>query len=351
VPRLLHKAEYLRRGERITLAQSKLAADNKRNRDRTAQLKEELTQAEFDARNVAGVSQLCRLPYFDIVDQSLYDMMHLTAGLVGRNCVQLLKGNRGTGAHRPMGGQPPDLGRKPPLPEEWRWKNKPSVTQRRERAQMTKKYDEWSEAGEKLQKWDAEQRLQEFEKRFGTMSPAVIASMDEAYTRVQAPFNIAPEAKSPFRLSGDMTAYHWLNFTKVYGKYLFLQRYREKIDAFPFDGRHRIVPEGEIPPQPNHTLDGLCQLMDVLTSCLASNATAATKVRTDELVKKFAVHFDEMLPVTEKVVNMHNLIFHIPAMIKRWGPARGFWCFPFERSVRRSRRERHCEGSSHAYES
>jgi hypothetical protein len=314
VPLLLTKEEYKRRG--VVMSDAQVKFDSQRLS------KQDLEFAEFDARNVHGVSQLCRLPYFDIVDQSLYDMMHLVSGIVGRNCMQLTKGTRRTGNNRPQGDKPPDPGARPPLPEAWDKIYNPSHADKKMRASIMKKYDEWSEAGEKLRKWYAEQRLRTFEKRFGSLNKKRTDEIDEVYTRVQAPLNIAPKAKHPYRLSSEMTAYHWVNFTKVYGKYLFHTIYRDERDKYPF----RIDDS-----RSNYTLDGLCQLMDVLTSCLASNATAATKVRTDELVKKFATHFDEMLPITEQVVNMHNLIFHIPSMIKRWGPARGFWCFPFER--------------------
>jgi hypothetical protein len=192
-PLLLTKEEYKRRGEKMSDAQVKF--------DSQQLSKKDYEFAEFDARNVHGVSQLCRLPYFDIVDQSLYDMMHLTSGLVGRNCMQLTKGSRKTGMHRPKGSKPPDPGARPPLPEAWDKIYNPSPADKKMRASIMKKYDEWSEAGEKLRKWYAEQCLQGFEKRFGKLDKQQTIDIDTVYARIQAPLNIAPKAKHPFRRS------------------------------------------------------------------------------------------------------------------------------------------------------
>jgi hypothetical protein len=312
VPRLLTKEEYIRRGRKW---QHEVARFNAGKITKAA-LKGEM----WDSQNVVGVSQLTRLPYFDIVKQSLYDMMHLTAGLVGRNCIDLVKGNRATGNKRPKVA-PPEAGEAPPDPGVWRYpKSKKEAWFRAEE----NTYFEWQAAEKKMTLWKMELRLRTFEKLFGELNEEEVFLMDGVYDLIRAPLNIAPKSKYPFRLRGEMTAYHWLNFTKVYGKYLFFARYSKPTDGLPFkNAPHRM----------NTSLDGLCQLMDLLTSCLASHATTDTKARTDELVKEFATRFDEMLPITEKVINMHNLIFHIPDMIKRWGPVRGFWCFPFERSA------------------
>jgi hypothetical protein len=110
VPKLLTKAEYMRRGKRWEESEARCNAKTI--------TKAKLEQVKFDTRNVCGVSQLTRLPYFDIVKQSLYDMMHLTAGLVGRNCIELMKGTRGTGGRRPNKA-PPAPGISPGLPRAW----------------------------------------------------------------------------------------------------------------------------------------------------------------------------------------------------------------------------------------
>lgn len=45
-------------------------------------------------KQVVGKSALCRLEYFDIVEHTLLDMMHLVQGVVGAHLVPLVKGKR-----------------------------------------------------------------------------------------------------------------------------------------------------------------------------------------------------------------------------------------------------------------
>ena len=46
------------------------------------------------SHGVIGKSALLRLPYFDIIQHSLLDMMHLTSGVVGRHFVPMTQGKR-----------------------------------------------------------------------------------------------------------------------------------------------------------------------------------------------------------------------------------------------------------------
>jgi hypothetical protein len=57
------------------------------------------------------------------------------------------------------------------------------------------------------------------------------------------------------------------------------------------------------------------------------------KIDLDEAIKNAAKKIDQNLPKSDWAMVLHNLMFHIPDTIKRWGPTRGYWCFPFERSV------------------
>ena len=67
---------------------------------------------------------------------------------------------------------------------------------------------------------------------------------------------------------------------------------------------------------------------------MSSNATTEMKARADRQSKRLALKFDILFPVIEKSQIMHALIFHIPDTIRVWGPARNWWCFPFERYER-----------------
>jgi hypothetical protein len=135
----------------------------------------------------------------------------------------------------------------------------------------------------------------------------------DSYDRIQAPGKIAPTTKKPFTCPGYMTAENWFVFTRVYGKYLFKRHFTK--------------------PEQQRALVTLCNLLDLLTLCALVNQTAQSKVEIARLVKVVAKHFENDLPSTEYAMVVHNLLFHVPDTINLWGPAVGYWCFPYERSV------------------
>lgn len=113
----------------------------------------------------------------------------------------------------------------------------------------------------------------------------------------------------PFTLSSQTTAYDWVQFVRSYGKY-FLSQY--------YSGEALIV---------------LVQLLDLMKLVLCGNITADVQEALHAARLVVAQDFSR-LPRTELGIVFHNLIFHLPDTIGRWGPVRGYWCFPFERSVR-----------------
>ena len=86
-PPLLTQQIYIdraRRFEQLTeLRQAKKITD-----------KEFKTKAHEECKNVCGMSALTLLKDFDIVEQTLPDMMHLVQGLLGRHFIPLCKGTR-----------------------------------------------------------------------------------------------------------------------------------------------------------------------------------------------------------------------------------------------------------------
>jgi hypothetical protein len=129
----------------------------------------------------------------------------------------------------------------------------------------------------------------------------------EAFSELQAPLGIAPRTKRPLSTPSEMTAHHWLNFAKVYGKYLFAQIYK------------------------GHHLRVLCDLLDYITRCLSSSLTPDLLKEIKRRSIDMAKDIDRYFPASEKTLVLHLLIFHIPSTLSYWGPARGYWCFPFER--------------------
>jgi len=133
------------------------------------------------------------------------------------------------------------------------------------------------------------------------------------YAKIQAPTGVAPAAKHPLTKTGEMTAHHWVNFVRCYGKYLLQQAYDS------------TKPEAQI------TLNALCRILDLLALCLRSHVTTESKQQTDELVDEVLHIFETIIPTTEHAIVVHLLLRHIPDTIRLWGPVRSYWCFPFER--------------------
>lgn len=290
-------------------------------------------------RNVQGRSDLTRLPYFDIVEHTLPDMMHTCQGVVKTHMINLIARGRlqkynlngvqrearaAAIAARPL-LSPPVL--QPSLLGFHTQQQLKSIAKANRAA--SKKYADAVELRAKEERNDASTALLfTFHQRYNIGQTAQDVLTDTWYKGIRAPGNIAPNSLSPFKRSGDLTAYHLLNFAKVYGKYLFQQHYRSVV-AQP--QRRAGDPPCERVHEATLALAALCQLLDILTLCLQSSVSSYSKVQTDEKVRAFAADFEKNLPQSEQAIVMHVLLFHMPGTIRRWGPTRGYWCFPFER--------------------
>jgi hypothetical protein len=329
-PPLMTKELYRERAVSIEAAMARCAAFPERAPRTRADPDEQaaltgLELAKLSSRNVSGMSQLNRLPYFDMVLDSLTDAMHIVSGWLSRNIMARTDGSRFTRFLHGVSDKRIDHPGAAPPPRSNRVHGQKRTAQMLKGDALIDKY----EADLRAYRHREDQLiLLPYAQRFGkAKSDTDIAAADAAYRKIQAPPNIAPASKRPFGLSGQMTAHHWVNFAKVYGKFLMFVVYdtndsNQSNSAF-------FQPE----ERPNRALDAVCKELDILAAILDSNATAESKVRMNALIRQFAKDFNDHLPETEKTINMHNLLFHIPHTIERWGPARGYWCFPFERSV------------------
>ena len=133
-----------------------------------------------------------------------------------------------------------------------------------------------------------------------------------AYARIQAPTGVAPAAKHPLTKTGEMTAHHWVNFVRCYGKYLLQQAYGSTVEE-------------------QHTLAALCRILDLLALCLRSHVSTESKQQTATLAAEVLEIVKTTIPTTEHAIVVHLLLRHIPDTINLWGPVRSYWCFPFER--------------------
>lgn len=111
-----------------------------------------------------------------------------------------------------------------------------------------------------------------------------------------------------FSQKGQTTAYDWVQFIRSYGKYLFAQYHEDE------------------------TLEHLSLMLDYTNLLLSGSITPEVMDKIYAAQRKVAAEF-RRFSVTEEAIVMHNLIFHLPDYIAKWGPLRGYWCFPFERFV------------------
>jgi len=300
---------------------------------------------EFDmltrepCKSVMGRSVLTQLPYFDIVNHTLLDMMHINQGLMSRHLVAMLKDRLDAWKGIQPALKLPAAVEGPiifvPKPPDLEKGRRYSIGQKAAHARSKTRYQTYikgvSAAGESVR---ARTQLSTAHRERGVLhaaylryhlAPRDLDALDLAYQTIEAPLNIAPASKRPFALTGSMTAHHWVNFVKVFGKYLFQRAFTP------------LVPRLPAPPVvvlPNVPLVGTSKLLNLLRTCLSSNATTEMKAKATRQAKDLAFTFDEYFPVIEKSMIMHALIFHIPDTICVWGPVRNWWCFPFERYER-----------------
>ena len=156
---------------------------------------------------------------------------------------------------------------------------------------------------------DRSEELAEFVDAWHIPKTCQLALEEWCWSGIQAPPGIAPPSKRPFTVPSSINCSQWISITKVTGKYLLSQ---------VFEGEHLGV---------------LCEILDYMAACLASEFTPADIARIKRLARKVAGHVDKYFPPTMQSLVMHMLIFHMPGELEMWGPARGFWCFPYERSV------------------
>jgi hypothetical protein len=150
--------------------------------------------------------------------------------------------------------------------------------------------------------------LKRIETRF-RMSDGYAKALDHDYRRIQAPSGVAPPSRQPFQVTSELNSHDWINFTKVYGKYLLSNVYQ------------------------GQELELICAMLD-LSNCFLSMAIGGPvwqKTATD-LIAKIKQELQQV-PKTELALVVHMMVYHMYDTLWYWGPARGFWCFPPERSV------------------
>lgn len=379
----------------LSILKASLVADKRKLaklRERLCEEKKKLSAArtlqaneQAKCKSVKGLSELCRLPYFDMVQHTVLDMMHITQGVVSAHLIQLVKGMRTVAKTNKQNKKKDKKGTVAPVvaaapaaaaedaPEAMELDDESKQPAVNDEAKHPREDDESKQAaveGDEEEEAEADtvgaEEASDAESEYdGEDGPAVEEApqvVDEApkvgrgaaplpdpesaavaaaaaeikhratqharfrilkhtwkdlesgpYARIQAPTGVAPAAKHPLTKTGEMTAHHWVNFVRCYGKYLLQQAYGSK-DA------------------EQETLRALCRILDLLALCLRSHVTAESKQETATLVEEVLKIFKEVIPTTEHAIVVHLLLRHIPDTIKLWGPVRSYWCFPFERS-------------------
>ena len=281
-------------------------------------------------QGVLGPSAWLRLPYFDIVQHTLLDMMHLCSGVVGRHLVPLVQGKRlrdtmqagdraqasaaAVASRRKAAADVAAAARVAREAHAERNKRTKKARQSRGAAAAAPvtpdRSDEEREPAQEEGEPEEERKesLSELQKKW-QMSEKMMLRIEEAcYQHIRAPQGVAPLTKRPLTQTSEMQAHQWINFVKVYGKYLLSQHFK------------------------GDEMDVISNLLDFIKLTLSSTVDQAT---TDEILRlrhELAQVLESEFPSTEWSMVLHLLFFHIPDTIRLWGPTRGYWCFPFERS-------------------
>lgn len=290
-------------------------------------------------KGVLGVSALVRLPYFNIVDHTLPDMMHLVQGVIGRHLLGCIAGTRLVQAAKRKELALYKAQLKADGADEERIKASVALYQKQvAAAKKTQRRAVKAKKGTMARQGlfvniparhvlgvDANQaaaaslELQEvdLQGRKATASAwhigdSALELIEEiCYKSIRAPPGVAPHNLKPLTVPTNLTCAQWCSFSKVYGKYLFMY-------AFLTLERQKI-------------LEACCDLLQFVNICLASVHTPTSIKELFLMQSKLAEHIKLRFPDSEKSAVLHILVHHMPAFIKQWGPVRDYWCFAFER--------------------
>lgn len=114
--------------------------------------------------------------------------------------------------------------------------------------------------------------------------------------------------KTPLTKMSQLNSYDKLTFARLLGKYTF---------AHFFTGK---------------SLGFLCSMMDLIRLLTSSVITTDLLNEVEVLVRRLAMGMP-LVPGVAYPIVFHNLIFHMPSVVQKWGPVRATWMFPYERFI------------------
>jgi hypothetical protein len=248
---------------------------------------------------VTGVSQLARLPYFDIAEHTVLDMMHTISGVMKGHIVPLSKGARLKGIV--SSGQRGQTDAQRDREEQDRIDRRA-----RDYYHNPLEDDEPVEPGAAAAKAATEKKhIADMDKKWKCSMEHWQLLESKCLGGMQTPNGVVN--KRPYTLTGQTTAHDWLSFVRVYGKYFISQYYQ---------GPEQFL---------------MCDIFDIIKLASLQCITTEVLEQLDAAVEKVCRLFKRLLPGTEMAIVFHNLIFHMPAAVRKWGSVRATWCFPFER--------------------
>ena len=288
---------------------------------------------------VVGRSPLFDLPYFDLVHHTPLDMMHVTSGVVGAHLIGMLTGDRLKNAKRSANQHAANQ-------EAAKEKADAAAVAKADKLQsdIDALKTKQGRASTTVMKNKLQQQIDELhgKKRMvlegairvhgpgpeeaaaaavnhsarelalasmpWNMSEAEAVEIERvAYREIRAPTGVAPHSKRPLSCSSEMTAHHWMNFVKVYGKYLLSLKYT------------------------GDCLRVACALLDFVKDCLLSHLPPGKADEINVKARELAKDIHKFFPHTERSMVLHLLIFHIPQGLHYFGPMRTVWAFWAER--------------------
>ena len=132
------------------------------------------------------------------------------------------------------------------------------------------------------------------------------------FQSIRTPSGFHSRSRLPFQQSGLLNCYDWFTLTQCYGKALYQRVFysdREKDKM---------------------CLSLICQMLDVLRLCTQHQIDPNFLNKLTRMTHYTLQNWETEGPSGERNLVVHHLI-HIPDQLARWGPARNFWMFGFDR--------------------
>lgn len=141
------------------------------------------------------------------------------------------------------------------------------------------------------------------------LSQAQQDEADRRYTSLRGPPGFTNPRAPPFKCSGLLKNYDWNNFVKYHGEYI-------------LSGLVAGTEQAAV----------ISRLFKCLATAVSEDVTPARIPAERAELVRMLVDFERLFPRSELRMCLHSTL-HWPDARQLWGPAKGFWMYPWERFV------------------